>query len=243
MAGETAAAKKRAARPRDAATLILTRGAGAGAALLMGRRHEGHRFMPGQWVFPGGRVDRGDAYIRPASPLRPEIARRLAIGCSARRADAVALASIRETFEETGLRVGRRVAGDLPRAPSAAWAAFLETGIVPALDMLDYVARAITPPYRPMRFHARFFMADAAHALGEAMPSAELVELKWVPIEEARAGSICRASPPLCSMRSPPVSAPPIRTGRRPSIATGTANRWWRTTDRRCPCSYPLPPA
>jgi 8-oxo-dGTP pyrophosphatase MutT (NUDIX family) len=184
MADEVA--RKRAVRPRDAATLILTRGTGIGAALLMGRRHEGHRFMPGQWVFPGGRVDRGDAYLRPATPLRPDVARRLAIGCNPRRAEAVALAGIRETFEETGLRLGRKAAGDLPRASSPAWAAFLETGIVPALDLLDYVARAITPPYRPMRFHARFFMADAAHAQGEAKPSAELVELKWVPIEEAR---------------------------------------------------------
>ncbi len=187
-AGEkpAAAVKKHAARPRDAATLILTRGSGAGAELLMGRRHEGHRFMPGMWVFPGGRVDPGDTYLKPGSTLRPEVAARLAIGCSPRRAAAVALAGIRETFEETGLRLGRAATGALPKPSCPAWAAFLETGIVPALDRLDYVARAITPPYRPIRFHARFFMADAAHTVGEAKPSAELVELSWVPIEAAR---------------------------------------------------------
>ncbi|HVJ52522.1 MAG TPA: NUDIX domain-containing protein [Aliidongia sp.] len=187
MPADAPALRKRAARPRDAATLILTRGTGAEAALLMGRRHEGHRFMPGMWVFPGGRIDRADAYIRPMSPLRPEVAERLAIGCSARRAEALALAGIRETFEETGLRVGRPVPGRTPRAPSPTWAAFMAAGVAPALDMLDYIARAITPPYRPIRFHARFFMADASHALGEAKPSDELVELRWVPIGEARA--------------------------------------------------------
>jgi 8-oxo-dGTP pyrophosphatase MutT (NUDIX family) len=178
--------RKRAARPRDAATLILTRQSAGGVELLMGRRHEGHRFMPNMWVFPGGRIDRSDAYIEPARPLRPDVVARLGIGCTPRRAQAIALAGIRETFEETGLRVGRPAEGTVPKAPSRIWADFLETGIVPALDMLDYVARAITPPYRPIRFHARFFMADAAHAQGEAKPSAELVELKWLPIEAAR---------------------------------------------------------
>ena len=50
--------KPKATRPRDAATLILVRG---GREVMMGQRSKGHVFMPDKWVFPGGRVDPGDA--------------------------------------------------------------------------------------------------------------------------------------------------------------------------------------
>lgn len=177
---------RRAVRPRDAATLILHRdGPGGRPEVLMGRRHEGHRFMPGQWVFPGGRLDRGDL-MAPALPLRPEVAAALGRAAPPRRAHGLAVAAIRETFEETGLLIGTPdpLASRLKAAGPLA--AFAEAGLLPALDALDYVARAITPPYRPMRFHARFFLAPAAIAKGEARPSPELTEVVWVPLAEAR---------------------------------------------------------
>ncbi|HUF44051.1 MAG TPA: NUDIX hydrolase, partial [Aestuariivirgaceae bacterium] len=46
-----------AIRPRDAATLIILRRDGAKTRVLMGKRHSDHAFMPGKYVFPGGRVD------------------------------------------------------------------------------------------------------------------------------------------------------------------------------------------
>jgi len=49
-----------AQRPKDAATLILTRG-GRTPEVLMGRRAPGHVFMASKWVFPGGRIDEGRA--------------------------------------------------------------------------------------------------------------------------------------------------------------------------------------
>ncbi|MDD3446180.1 MAG: NUDIX domain-containing protein [Zavarzinia sp.] len=174
----------RAVRPRDAATLILWRDGPRGIELLMGRRHEGHRFMPGQWVFPGGRLDRTDLYT-PAAPLRDAVAAALCRAAPPRRAHGLGVAAIRETFEETGLMIGiednraKRLAG-------GPLAAFAEAGLVPALDTLDLVARAITPPYRPMRFNARFFLAPAGAARGEARPSPELTEVDWVPLPEAR---------------------------------------------------------
>ena len=47
-------------RPRDAATLIIVDASGKKPKVLMGRRHERHSFMPGKFVFPGGRVDPAD---------------------------------------------------------------------------------------------------------------------------------------------------------------------------------------
>jgi hypothetical protein len=59
----------------------------------------------------------------------------------------------------------------------------------PDLGQIHFIARAITPPRRPRRFDTRFLTADAsaiAHTIeGVVGPDSELVELAWVPIEEA----------------------------------------------------------
>ena len=47
-------------RPRDAATLILVDRAKAQPRVLLGRRRDDMKFMPGKYVFPGGRVDKTD---------------------------------------------------------------------------------------------------------------------------------------------------------------------------------------
>jgi len=176
--------------PRDAAALVITRAGPREASVLLGQRHRGHVFMPNKFVFPGGRVDPSDARAPFAAALRPEVLHKLARGCTEARARALALAAVRETFEEAGLLVGRRAA-EVPRTRARAWAAFLAHGVVPALDALEYVARAITPPGEHRRFDTRFFWVDAAHvhdAAGAALTgSGELLDLRWVPLSETSA--------------------------------------------------------
>lgn len=177
-------------RPKDASTLILIDRAAKVPKVLLGRRHGGAKFMPGKFVFPGGRVEKSDRLIAVASPLHPTVESHLKSRVqrpSADKARAFALAAIRETFEETGLLIGRRqpmVA--VPGGPDP----FAETGIYPDLAALQFIARAITPPRRPRRFDTRFFAADAeaiAHRLdGVISPDAELVELVWLPITDAQ---------------------------------------------------------
>ena len=61
--------------------------------------------------------------------------------------------------------------------------------MVPELGRLEMIGRAITPPNRPRRFDARFFMADAdaiAHEL-ENIDNDELLKPCWVTFDEARA--------------------------------------------------------
>ena len=64
-------------RPKDAATLIIVRRDAEKPRLLMGRRNKGHNFMPGKWVFPGGRIDRSDFRAPYCDDLRPEVAARV----------------------------------------------------------------------------------------------------------------------------------------------------------------------
>jgi 8-oxo-dGTP pyrophosphatase MutT (NUDIX family) len=176
-------------RPKDAATLILFRRGAEGPRILMGQRHGGHVFMPNKFVFPGGRVDPADGRIRPLTGLRRAVEEKVARGCGAARARALAMAAIRETFEETGLLVGEPTSAP-PRSRSPSWRRFLRHRIVPSLEILDFVARAITPPGAPRRFDARFFMADAVHVHGDAHDelagSGELLDLRWIPLEEAQ---------------------------------------------------------
>ena len=47
-------------RPKDAATMLIIDRTSARPKVLMGKRHESHKFMPGKYVFPGGRLDDGD---------------------------------------------------------------------------------------------------------------------------------------------------------------------------------------
>jgi len=173
-------------RPRDAATLILTRPRRGGVEVLMGRRAQGHVFMASKWVFPGGKVERADGLAGFATDLSPADAGRLAREVSPHRGRALALAAVRETFEETGLLLAEPAPVVSVAGP---WREFRAEGALPDLAALRYIARAITPPGRTRRFDARFFMADAS-ALLHPEPTAgsgELDEIAWLPLEEARA--------------------------------------------------------
>jgi 8-oxo-dGTP pyrophosphatase MutT (NUDIX family) len=175
-------------RPKDAATLVLVRREVRGdPRILMGKRHAQMVFQPNKYVFPGGRLDPGDQRLAVPSALKPHVLEKASAGITPARARGLALAAIRETFEETGILLGERCSS-LPRTRTEAWRRFFAHGVLPRLDVLDIVARAITPPNRTRRFDARFFMADAtaiAHTL-EAIDNEELLEPCWLTLEEAR---------------------------------------------------------
>ncbi|HEY1707898.1 MAG TPA: NUDIX hydrolase [Rhizomicrobium sp.] len=175
-------------RPKDAATLVLVRREGGQVRVLMGQRHGNMAFMANKYVFPGGRMDPADIRVPVSTDLRPEIAAKVAHGITAARARGLALAAVRETFEEAGVLVGER-SDSIPRTRAPAWKQFFLHKIMPKLERFDFIARAITPPNRTRRFDARFFMADAdviAHVL-DATANEELLQPAWLTLAEARA--------------------------------------------------------
>lgn len=179
-------------KPRDSATLILVDRASNVPKVLLGRRHERHRFLPGKFVFPGGRIESADRLIAAAAALdehhTAKLMRRVRRPSLAKAA-AFALAAVRETYEETGIMLGVRAAEPL-RVPPGPWEAFARAGIAPDLSAIHFIARAITPPRRPLRFDSRFFTADVSAIArrddGFVGPDKELVELVWLPITQAR---------------------------------------------------------
>jgi 8-oxo-dGTP pyrophosphatase MutT (NUDIX family) len=141
--------------------------------------------MPGRYVFPGGRVAAGDA--RPwqgeaDAPTDP----------AGRALLALKHAALRETFEETGLVIGRTAPATVPSnaALSPIEQAYRAVGAVPVPELLRLIGRAITPTVSPIRFHARFFVADGTHALGRLAPCEELDDLQWHPVAEEPPGAM-----------------------------------------------------
>ncbi|WP_347265549.1 NUDIX hydrolase [Roseococcus pinisoli] len=167
---------RRAVRPKDAASLILWKDGPRGIEILMGRRHHNLRFMPGVLVFPGGRVDHDDHRAQPISALSAETRRLLEISGTPARARALAYCALRELHEEAGLVVGR-MEGETLR---------------PDFAPLSYLTRAITPADRPMRFHARFLIAEARHATGEIRGSGELEEIRFFALTELHAQPVAK---------------------------------------------------
>jgi 8-oxo-dGTP pyrophosphatase MutT (NUDIX family) len=153
-----------AVRPRHAATLVAWRQGPKGIEVLMGRRAARHRFVPHHYVFPGGRLDAGDSIAPVKTKLREDVQKRLCTHCTPAMAQALAVAAVRETLEETGLALGEADGFELHR--------------------LDYWLRAITPSSSPIRFHARFFAAEAKHFSGKLQGNGELLDLDWRPVEE-----------------------------------------------------------
>jgi 8-oxo-dGTP pyrophosphatase MutT (NUDIX family) len=177
--------------PRNAASLILVRRGGDGPPrVLMGQRGGGARFMPSKFVFPGGALDPGDSALPVASGLAPLCARRLALSADPEIGRALALSAIRETWEETGLALGVADPAAAGLSLPEGWRGFCARGLAPALDRLTFVFRAITPPTRPVRFDARFFLAEAEHLSGDpddfSGAEEELSHLRWITLAEAQ---------------------------------------------------------
>jgi 8-oxo-dGTP pyrophosphatase MutT (NUDIX family) len=139
------------------AGIVLVRTTSEGPCFLLLRGTD-----TGVWSFPKGHAETRD------------------------RGDPLATA-IRETWEETGLLIGKP--GSLPvRTLDAGWTSFKAAGIAPHLSPLRFFARAITPPQRHKRFDARFFIANAEEALYDMRPArdgAEMQDLRWFSLDEA----------------------------------------------------------
>lgn len=159
-------ARPKTVRARHAASLLVYRQRPAGLEILMGMRGARHRFMPNRLVFPGGAVDRADLTAPCASPLTRQTEHALRKKANAHLAHGIGIAAARELAEETGLSLGHP----------------------PALGVLDYLARAVTPANSPIRFNARFLTVRAEVVTGTLTGGdGELDDLQFYDIAEAMA--------------------------------------------------------
>lgn len=209
------------ATPRDAATVMVLRPAGAASVeVLMLRRTAAMKFAPGAYVFPGGSVDQADfgAEIGWHGPAPAEFGARL--GASAEMARALVCAAVRETFEESGVLLAGSPDGPLAPISGPSWESgraalaagnltlaelLSRRGLVLRADLLVPWARWITPEGEPRRFDARFFVAALPAGQLATGHEAESDHVAWLrpedAIEAARAGEIALL-PPTAAMLS-----------------------------------------
>lgn len=173
---------------RNAATVIVLRDRWTNPSILMGQRGSKAAFMPNKFVFPGGAVDPADADVPLATDLPDLCFERLGEQAEPGIQHALAAAAIRELWEETGLVLGQP--GTWPGQVPDDWQSFAALGYLPTAAALQFVFRAVTPPGRPRRFDARFFLVDADALQGDvddfSHASDELSHLQWVPLDRAR---------------------------------------------------------
>ena len=142
-------------RPKDAATLIIIDRTGRDPKVLMGRRHHGHRFMPGKFVFPG-RAHRGGRPLD-AGRGRPQHASRAGAACPRHAPDAAAGASLGTGRDPRDLRGDRPP----PRHQGVRPARARAVGTVEVVPRARRDAGSRGAPARRARDHA----AEAAEAL------------------------------------------------------------------------------
>jgi 8-oxo-dGTP pyrophosphatase MutT (NUDIX family) len=172
---------------RDAATIIVMRNKNDNPSVLMGQRGINAAFMPSKFVFPGGAVDDQDLRINIKKSINELCMNRLSKENKNVPGNALVAAAIRELFEETGQIIG--VEQEWSEAPSI-WKDFAKTGYVPDASNMSFVFRAITPPGRPRRFDARFFLIQADQLQTNlddfSMASDELSHLQWIPLPDTK---------------------------------------------------------
>ena len=213
--------------PRPAATVVLMRDTDEGVQTLLLKRVHSAGFVPGAYVFPGGRVDRGDAdpevLSRTVSLTVDAAAERMGLHDADPPAVAYYLAAVREAFEETGILVGRNTKGD-PIPAAAVAARVLEVrdrlldescSFARALEELgahlddtamEYVGHWITPIAEPRRYDARFFAAAVPPESEPAIHTAEMLCAIWITpaaaLERTREGSLPMVFPTIKTLEA-----------------------------------------
>jgi 8-oxo-dGTP pyrophosphatase MutT (NUDIX family) len=213
---------------RPAATVVLLREASGGTEVLLLRRARSSGFVPGAWVFPGGRVDEEDAdprLLERTAGLDPgEAARRLGLPDAVPPAIAYYMASVREAFEETGLWPGE--GGPDPSSPLVTGAregllsgtlGFPE--VLERLDLqipgraLEYIAHWITPVVEPRRYDTRFFAAVVPGGREARIDAREMTGALWLSPSEALErnldGELPMVFPTLHTLRALEGNTPP----------------------------------
>jgi len=177
---------------RNAATVIVLRDKATAPKVLMGQRGKNAAFMPSKFVFPGGALDPSDRQVKLTTPMAQTCMDRLRKDADPALAEPLVLAALREMWEETGLLLGHPdpAAPEMAKDAPEDWRTYFQHGVTPGGEGMRFVFRAITPPGRPRRFDARFFLVDADRIVGDlddfSQASEELSLLQWIPLTEAR---------------------------------------------------------
>jgi 8-oxo-dGTP pyrophosphatase MutT (NUDIX family) len=213
--------------PRHAASVLLLRERQGAIEVLLTRRHENMAFMGGMWVFPGGTLCPADLSAESLAlipePARLQCHRLLDLDDNALPAAtcmALAIAAIRETFEESGVLLATTADGHHCDDEKLARLQRLRTAIVSQPELfatslqeehlqldvrrLVYWSHWITPTLVPKRFDTRFFLASLPPDQVAAVDAIEATDMSWMTpdavIAAARDGTMTVSRPTLYNL-------------------------------------------
>lgn len=221
MPGESEAA---AAPIVPASTVVVLRDGPEGPEVFLVRRHHAIAFMAGAHVFPGGRVDPGDAGADNTWCDGLGAAATAPGGLARAEALAFRVAAARELFEEAGVLLARGAAGrvvplgephghvDVARLRSDLLAhrrTFREIvdslRLRLALDLFVPYAHWVTPAVDVKRFDTWFFVAKVPAGQTPVHDALESTESQWMTparaIAAAQAGAIILPPPTWATLR------------------------------------------
>ncbi len=176
---------------RDAATVVIRRIISGKPHVLMGQRGKNAVFMPNKFVFPGGSIDEQDEYVQLAKNIQPDLKKFLSYKAYTARPNAILSGAIREVWEEVGLRIIGKSPNSVTKLNNPTqWDSFLSIGYLPDPNGLEFFFRAITPPGRPRRFDARFFICNSDEIHGDlddfSSASSELSHIQWIDLKTVK---------------------------------------------------------
>jgi len=215
-------------RPRPAATIALLRKGADGLEVLLLKRSARTRFIPGAYVFPGGRVEPEDAsegvIYRVTGLTAAEADGHLGTSGADLPGIAFFVAALRETFEETGILLGedsgqcRSVKNGGEEDGEGRFRTGLRRGSMELPEVLDglgarlgagrvsYMAHWVTPVQERYRYDTRFFVAEVPRGCPAFPDGEELVEHLWVTPAEAmrrnEGGSLPMVFPTLFTLEA-----------------------------------------
>jgi 8-oxo-dGTP pyrophosphatase MutT (NUDIX family) len=186
-------------KPRRASTVALIRDSSeqSGIEVLLMKRHLKDRFLPGYHVFPGGAVDERDTS---QNAISDEYLNGMKFTSAEDRVNYFThvICAIRETFEESGILLAESGTGYFSiddivthdRFDSYRRMIFngeldmmeliQRENLVPAFKNIHYLTRWITPPYSPIRYDTRFFVALAPETQRTLHDGDELISSEWL---------------------------------------------------------------
>jgi len=149
-------------KTKPAASLVITRQKKNNLYVLMGQRPKNSKFAPNVWVFPGGKVEKSDTLNKDIKLNKKILTDLKKLKVNNLLSSALISAALRETYEETGLKL-----------------------INQNLEDLWVLARAITPANQKIRFDTKFFVLEENNFTNKIKGNGELHNLGFIDIREA----------------------------------------------------------
>ena len=213
-----------AANPRPASTVVVLRDTTRGPEVFLVRRSEGHAFMGGAYVFPGGRVDSADHAADASWCDGLDHADRQLGSLPPAEARAYHVAAARELFEEAGVLLARSADGrfvslagaevherfrayrhDVHEAAASLRSMLDRERLRLALDALVLFAHWVTPPIDTRQFDTRFFLTRVPPEQSPAHDDTETTHSCWATpataIRQAQSNEIVLPPPTWTTLR------------------------------------------